>query len=279
MPRVLDRAGPHTSRRHRGTLAAPDGRWAGLAAPGPESRGATAGTTAGRPSGSPGWRRGKDLRVSAMLVAHARISAQLRKSPSAARMAEAMARSGKLRCFLTSLPVKIWWSRAVVSWRILVMSTGLSAGLGGSPTGPLENSHTGRAAPARARVSSTGPCTPRCPAPRRRTLPLRRPVREGPLRPQGPSRPARQRSPGRSRSSLHTCSPRRPAPSLGPPLRRCRSGVIVQVGDGHIDRYSRFPSGSLSAALPRAGSLSASNSPYPMTGVDHVSGLPTLAVW
>lgn len=40
-----------------------------------------------------------------------------------------MARSGKLRCFFTSLPVKIWCSRALVACRILVTSTGLSAGL------------------------------------------------------------------------------------------------------------------------------------------------------
>jgi len=53
-----------------------------------------------------------------MPVAQSLIWAQLRKSPSWARMAEAMARSGKLRCFLASLPVKIWWSRALVAWRI-----------------------------------------------------------------------------------------------------------------------------------------------------------------
>src|SRR5262249_1234832 len=51
-------------------------------------------------------------------------------------------------CFFTSLPVKIWWSRALVLWRIVLTSTGLSAGLAGSPTGPLENSQTGRAASA-----------------------------------------------------------------------------------------------------------------------------------
>jgi len=45
------------------------------------------------------------------------MSAQLRKSPSCARMAETMARSGKLRCFLASLPAKIWWSRALVASR------------------------------------------------------------------------------------------------------------------------------------------------------------------
>lgn len=39
--------------------------------------------------------------------------AQLRKPPSWARMAEAMARSGKLSCFLTSLPAKIRWSQMV----------------------------------------------------------------------------------------------------------------------------------------------------------------------
>ena len=85
-----------------------------------------------------------------MPAAQARISAQLRKSPSAARIAEAMALWGKLRCFLASLPVKIRCSRALVAWRILVTSTGLSAGLAGSPTGPLENSQTGRAASAAA---------------------------------------------------------------------------------------------------------------------------------
>jgi hypothetical protein len=42
------------------------------------------------------------------------MSSQLRKSPSWARVAEAMARSRKLRSFLTSLPVKIWWLRALV---------------------------------------------------------------------------------------------------------------------------------------------------------------------
>ncbi len=47
-------------------------------------------------------------RVSAMPVAHSLLWAQSRKSPSAARMAEATARSGKLRCFLASFPVKIW---------------------------------------------------------------------------------------------------------------------------------------------------------------------------
>src|SRR5215831_12240373 len=83
-----------------------------------------------------------------MLVAQARMSSQLRKSPSWTRMAEVMTRSGKLRCFFTSLPVKIWWSRALVLWRIVLTSTGLSAGLAGSPTGPLENSQTGRAASA-----------------------------------------------------------------------------------------------------------------------------------
>jgi hypothetical protein len=66
-----------------------------------------------------------------MLVAQARMPAQLRKSPSAARMAEAMARSGKLRCFFTSLPVKIRCSRALVARRIVVTSTGFSAGLAG----------------------------------------------------------------------------------------------------------------------------------------------------
>ena len=53
-------------------------------------------------------------KLSAMLVAQARMSSQLRKSPSWARVAEAMARSRKLRSFLTSLPVKIWWLRALV---------------------------------------------------------------------------------------------------------------------------------------------------------------------
>jgi hypothetical protein len=41
-----------------------------------------------------------------MPAAHSLISAQLRNSPSAARMAEAMARSEKLRCFLASLSAK-----------------------------------------------------------------------------------------------------------------------------------------------------------------------------
>jgi hypothetical protein len=45
-----------------------------------------------------------------------------------------------------SLPVKTWWSRALVPWRIALTSTGLSAGLAGSPTGPLENSQTGTVA-------------------------------------------------------------------------------------------------------------------------------------
>jgi hypothetical protein len=93
-----------------------------------------------------------------MLVAQARMLSQLRKSPSWARVAEAMARSGKLRCFFTSLPVKTWWSRALVLWRIVLTFTGLSAGLTGSPTGPLENSHTGRAASAAAwRCASSRP--------------------------------------------------------------------------------------------------------------------------
>src|SRR5215469_129397 len=76
-------------------------------------------------------------KVSAMLVAQARMLSQLRKSPSWTRVAEAMARSRKLRSFLTSLPVKIWWSRALVLWRIGLTFTGLSAGLAGSPTGPV----------------------------------------------------------------------------------------------------------------------------------------------
>ena len=102
--------------------------------------------------------RSQESRASAMPVAQSLISAQLRKSPFWARRAEAMARSGKLRCFLISLPVKIRWSRALLAWRILVRSTGLSAGLAGSPTGPLENSQTGRApsAPAERSASSRG---------------------------------------------------------------------------------------------------------------------------
>jgi hypothetical protein len=66
------------------------------------------------------------------------IWAQLRKSPSAARMADAMARPGNLKWFLTSLPVKIWWSQAPVAARILMTLRGLPTGLAGSPTGPLE---------------------------------------------------------------------------------------------------------------------------------------------
>jgi hypothetical protein len=110
-----------------------------------------------------------------MPAAQLLIWGQLRKSPSWARMAEAMARSGKLRCFVTSLPVKTWWSRALVAWRFLVTSTGLPAALAGSPIGPLENhsvelldrahllrgEHRDRAAAlsqhVRDRITATGP--------------------------------------------------------------------------------------------------------------------------
>src|SRR6266540_1762593 len=93
--------------------------------------------------------------ASAMSDAQRLISSQSRKSPSATRRAAVIAFSGKLSCLFTSLPANTRWSRAFVLLRISETSTGSSAGFAGSPTGPLENSHTGREARASADLSTS----------------------------------------------------------------------------------------------------------------------------
>ena len=95
----------------------------------------------------------------AMAPAHSVILAQSRKSPSGTRSADTIARSGKASCLRTSLPANTRCSCAPVAATTSATSTGSSAGLGGSPTGPLENSHTGRSAragPQRATSSRAG---------------------------------------------------------------------------------------------------------------------------
>src|SRR5215216_1550327 len=93
---------------------------------------------------------GEDRSAAAIPAAQPVISGQSRKSPSGTRRADTIARSGKASCLRTSLPANTRCSRALVAARTSATSTGSSSGLGGSPTGPLENSQTGRAAIAPA---------------------------------------------------------------------------------------------------------------------------------
>src|SRR6266487_3770956 len=84
-----------------------------------------------------------DRRLWAISEAQPLISAQSRKSPSGTRNATTIAFSPKPSCRLTSLPANTRCSRALVAATISATSTGSSSGLGGSPTGPLENNQTG----------------------------------------------------------------------------------------------------------------------------------------
>jgi hypothetical protein len=83
-----------------------------------------------------------------MAPVHSVMAGQSRKSPSGTRSADTIARSGKASCLRTSLPANTRCSRARVAARTSATSTGSCSGVGGSPTGPLENSHTGRVARA-----------------------------------------------------------------------------------------------------------------------------------
>ena len=88
-----------------------------------------------------------------MLVAHSLISAQLRKSPSWAWDGRGHGPVGEAQV----LPDQLAGEHLVVAGPVgrqdLRDVHGLSAGLAGSPTWPLENSHTGAGA-------ETGPAAP-----------------------------------------------------------------------------------------------------------------------
>jgi hypothetical protein len=74
-----------------------------------------------------------------------RTASQSRKSPTGARIAVTTARSGALSRDGSRRPGKTRWPRGPSSPVSVAVSYGSSGGYGGSPMGPLENSHSGRA--------------------------------------------------------------------------------------------------------------------------------------
>src|SRR5512134_274774 len=84
------------------------------------------------------------LSARAISFAQAAIASHGRKSPSGALTTAAIARSPRPRSRLSSRPAITRWPWAPVSVMTFAASTGSVSGTGGSPSGPLENSQTGR---------------------------------------------------------------------------------------------------------------------------------------
>jgi hypothetical protein len=149
--------------RVRRKSAAGAGMWAGHAGGGPDLLPAWHRLLPGRAGPRCRSRPSSSKRGVGDAVAHSLIWVQLRKSPSAARMAEAMARSRKLRCFLASLPVKPG-GRGPKWPEDLRDVHGVAGGLGRLADRAAGNSQTGRAASTAAwRSASWRACFSRWP--------------------------------------------------------------------------------------------------------------------